>query len=483
MAIRFRHEAAAGLIGAYAAGEAESRRRAEKYSLAMLMEQLRYNQRLGVLGARQGALGARAGAVPRPLGQWNDPLALGGGQDLSQVELNAARRARDRKARLGVPIPSQWQPTYTSPWEIEQQQKQAEQQQKWAHEEQVRQGEWERKGAWRQEEWKREDAWRKQQLEQKEGAAATTAEGRVRAEGRAFSRRQLEEGPYSDEQRRAANKILTEMELARSDKKLSPEEQAAAVAIKQAEFDKILANPTGVPNKTALDRARQNMLLFDPDRKDFVRRDEAGPNAFVVPTDPDGNPDWGHAQTPDPAAEKEQKKKDDAVIKKYNEYRKEAAKPDYEGPLKGKDDDELFILAQKDIAHEERRRAELGAIRQNKPGGAAPPVTRPGPNDLISPEPGPNDLFTPMPNAPPTAPSGLVVPLPNAKPRRAEDPSLIAPMPNAKPVTQAERQNLTRPLTGATGRPLPTGFPAGSQWVGDEGIRLPDGRIIRRKRK
>ena len=118
MGITFRHDAAAGLIGAYAAGQSSGRRRRSKYGMGR-------RQRMLPTGATR-----RAVAGKQPEGQWADPLAQPKLEGQDAVTQRARRRARARKYRMGKDIPAEWQPTFTSQDEIkakrEQDQKDAE---------------------------------------------------------------------------------------------------------------------------------------------------------------------------------------------------------------------------------------------------------------------------------------------------------------------------------------------------------------------
>ncbi len=121
MAITFRHDVAAGMIGAYASGQAARQRRGQKYGMDMLGRQQAQRQRLGAAGARRGAVAPMEG-------QWTDPLALAAPNAAGQpvplegqaaVTNRAAQKARARKYRLGEPIQSAWQPKFTSQAEID----------------------------------------------------------------------------------------------------------------------------------------------------------------------------------------------------------------------------------------------------------------------------------------------------------------------------------------------------------------------------
>ena len=139
MGIRFDYQVGAGMIGAYAAGQQESRRRRQKYAFTAALQQ----QRLGAVGTRYGGLGSRraagrGGALGAQEGVWTDPLATTKSEQgalanvretgiaapmetrRELIRKRAAGRARDRKARLGKPIPPEWQPTFTSQDDIDQ---------------------------------------------------------------------------------------------------------------------------------------------------------------------------------------------------------------------------------------------------------------------------------------------------------------------------------------------------------------------------
>ncbi len=126
MAIRFEHQAGAGLIGAFAAGQAARSRRGQKYAMDMMMQNRRHQQvmqqrmagaygRYGLGRGRRGGGGAGGG------GRLIDPLAADSPLALSDpVQHKAALQARGRKSRLGEPIPGQWQPQFTPQWKLDQ---------------------------------------------------------------------------------------------------------------------------------------------------------------------------------------------------------------------------------------------------------------------------------------------------------------------------------------------------------------------------
>ena len=82
MAIRFQYQVPAGMVGAYASGQAGARRRQRKYEIDLLSQQQRHAQRMAELAARRGALGGRRGALGRRGaagggGRLVDPLSAG----------------------------------------------------------------------------------------------------------------------------------------------------------------------------------------------------------------------------------------------------------------------------------------------------------------------------------------------------------------------------------------------------------------------
>ena len=79
MAIRFQYQVPAGMVGAYASGQAGARRRQRKYEIDLLSQQQRHAQRMAELAARRGALGRRgaarlASSKPPPTAGGADPL-------------------------------------------------------------------------------------------------------------------------------------------------------------------------------------------------------------------------------------------------------------------------------------------------------------------------------------------------------------------------------------------------------------------------
>lgn len=182
MPITIRHQAGAGLIGAYAAGQASSRRRAQKYAMDRLLLQQRHQQRLEEIGLGRGI---RAGAIGRGVrgralgpvqGRINDPLAKnplqqGANPLLTERERRAALRGRARKYRLGGGIPAEWQPTFTPQAEIEREQELADEARKFQRQDRIRAEEWEREGRLR----------------------AAEGEQRLEAEDRRFGRTTIDE--------------------------------------------------------------------------------------------------------------------------------------------------------------------------------------------------------------------------------------------------------------------------------------------------
>jgi len=126
MGITFRHDAAAGLIGAYAAGQSARRRRGQKYAMDMLQKQQQHRQRMRATGVKRRAL-----AGPQAEGQWNDPLAPAGLEGQDAVTQRAQRRGRARKYRMGKDVPAEWQPQFTSQDEIDAKREQDEDKRQW----------------------------------------------------------------------------------------------------------------------------------------------------------------------------------------------------------------------------------------------------------------------------------------------------------------------------------------------------------------
>ena len=134
MPIRFKHQASAGLIGAYASGQAASRSRGKKYALGMAMQQQRYEQRMA---ERMAAFGQRnrlaggGGGAGQLAGKWIDPTAIplerqqAGGLDPRQaVQQRAQKKANDRARRQGKDLPyPELQPYFQSAAELKRQQK------------------------------------------------------------------------------------------------------------------------------------------------------------------------------------------------------------------------------------------------------------------------------------------------------------------------------------------------------------------------
>jgi len=132
MGITFRHQAAGAMIGAYAGGQASSRRRGQKYALNMLQQR----QRTQATGAKR-----RAVAGKQAKGRWDDPLAQPELEGQDAITQRAQQRTRARKYRLGKDIPAEWQPKFTSQAEIEAKRKREREDEVWDRKEEARQGE------------------------------------------------------------------------------------------------------------------------------------------------------------------------------------------------------------------------------------------------------------------------------------------------------------------------------------------------------
>lgn len=121
MAIRFKHDVGAGIIGAYAAGQAEARRRREKYSLALYQQerehQLRMQERLGGLQYR-AALGGGRGGDGATAGAWVDPADNPFLTEEERIKLRVKQRAQRRAAARGAGAPTDALPYWRSGEEI-----------------------------------------------------------------------------------------------------------------------------------------------------------------------------------------------------------------------------------------------------------------------------------------------------------------------------------------------------------------------------
>ena len=215
MPITFRHDAAAGLIGSFAAGQAAGRRRNQKYSMALLMQNQRDRFRLGALGAARGVRG-RALAPEGQLGP--DPLA--DDPTLTPKErriLAARRRARERKIRLGKDVPFEIRQNFIPQAQIDRQNELDDEQR----------------------ENDREDFIRGETRGFAVADKRAAAEQGVRNTGLAFDRRQLDEGPYSEDQKARGNKALTARGLIGINTGLSESERQAELAKQQAILDEI----------------------------------------------------------------------------------------------------------------------------------------------------------------------------------------------------------------------------------------------------
>jgi hypothetical protein len=117
MGITFRHDAAAGLIGAYAAGQAENKRRNQRYANEMLLRGSRYAPRMRVPRVAGGLRGQAAAA---PQGQWVDPveenfLLTDEEKRERRVQQRAQGKAYARKSRLGkAPVRGDLMPYFES---------------------------------------------------------------------------------------------------------------------------------------------------------------------------------------------------------------------------------------------------------------------------------------------------------------------------------------------------------------------------------
>ena len=129
MAIRFKHQVGAGIIGAYASGVAKSQQRRQKYALDLLQQdrqhQMGMEERLAPAKYRAalGGMGAGGGGAGALGGEWADPMA-GALTPQAKVQMNAQRRANARARRMGRAIPHpEAEPQFTPGWKIAEQKK------------------------------------------------------------------------------------------------------------------------------------------------------------------------------------------------------------------------------------------------------------------------------------------------------------------------------------------------------------------------
>jgi len=111
MAIRFKHQVGAGIIGAFATGHANAQNRRRKYALDMMQQerehQMRMQERIAPYKYRAALGGGRGGGRGgvEPAGMWIDPAAdttLTEDEKIKlRVKQNAQRRAAARAMRMG----------------------------------------------------------------------------------------------------------------------------------------------------------------------------------------------------------------------------------------------------------------------------------------------------------------------------------------------------------------------------------------------
>lgn len=150
MGIRFVHQAGAGMIGAFAAGQAASKRRGQKYALDRMQQQQQHQNRMQerLAGSKyRGALGGgrRGGGMAGGMGgRWVDPVAASASPNVN-VQRNAQYRAAARAGRLGqAPRQTDLLPQFQSQAEVEQQELAAEQKREdfeWQRGQEAREGE------------------------------------------------------------------------------------------------------------------------------------------------------------------------------------------------------------------------------------------------------------------------------------------------------------------------------------------------------
>jgi len=146
MAIRFKHQAGAGLIGAYASGQASAKRRGQKYATAKIMQNQRHEERMQELfgrNARRGGRGAGGQQLAKPLGEWREPeqpaMFEGGGKggmgEVPQLpekgthKWHAMKRGNERARKNGRELPNpEIEPQFIPQEQIEQENKIAEEQ-------------------------------------------------------------------------------------------------------------------------------------------------------------------------------------------------------------------------------------------------------------------------------------------------------------------------------------------------------------------
>lgn len=342
MAITFRHDAAAGLIGSFAAGQAAGRRRSQKYVFDVLQrrQDQRFQLQRDVLRRQEardllGQRGRQAGELLQQRGE----------QDIA---IQGLQTQRARELLLGRGLQQQ--------------------------------GLLEQAG--------------QQRLELEDVRGEFDIDQEI-LEG--LRRRQLVLPPEAEAEMR-------QLDAARLAGLGEDEPEARnRIATRRRELLR-MAHPVDVGDLTPIERARQNTVLWDPDKQDYVSRQEAGPRAFPVPLDERGFPDLRDALTPDPAAEQKQRaaqfKARDNLITAQEAL--EAA---------GTGDEELSPR-QSDLLQQrvDLRQEELDALTG---GQAADPGAALSPLDPFAPEtPIPQPVTGPAPLAPATDPFAPEAPIP-----------------------------------------------------------------------
>ena len=265
MAITFRHDAAAGLIGSFAAGQAEGRRRNQKYNMALLLQDRRNRQRLGALGGRRGALAP-------PEGQFApDPLADDPDLDPHQRRILAAkRRARARKGRLGKDIPFDIRGGGFIPQDAIDRQRDVDDA-TLANDRRVEAA--------------------TVADERRAAAAEQTRTSGVRKESRAATGALFDDPIFSKEQQDDANNLNREIGLLQGSDRMSPQDAAATEAKRaelQGKLDAIRDDPQGVAAQTrdqkgeavfgdAWEQNKHLPWFFDEDGKPAL------PTGFTMP--------------------------------------------------------------------------------------------------------------------------------------------------------------------------------------------------------
>lgn len=333
MAIRVQHNYGGAALGAsYIAGQGRAKQRQRKYALDLMRDNQRLALRRQALFNRGGGRGGGGDVIE---GRWVDPRAEYGVEDA--VMINAAQKSWDRKRRLGkVSGPSPYEPYFVP----------------------------------RDKEAEEAEADRARILDDRRYREGLRDEDRAYEEGLALEDRRREAAARERELREAGRyPKKVELDLNAIDEKIAnvkksdhiSDERRSEILAELYEQQDMLRGET-LPKPSPAERARNNMIMFDPKTRETFDMDdfdpEAHPDAYGVPLDKDGDPVWDKPIMPYTAGEEAEAAKAAEESKKQEEARQKAYSNEYQKLLRDAQDTESPLYEFRDDDEELRKRAK-----------------------------------------------------------------------------------------------------------------------------